>query len=279
MTRSKAPPPIKPVANVPHGKWGDAAKHLKRAVDTPPPGMSDVRLQFSDEFSPSHAQAYSNDPQALSNPAARHLFYNQQLYELLRSAIDGAITLGMPPIDVGFPLTFDRITKETFELILRIANGLSPYLEEGSPSWLCVQIYLRHAQICNQLKDPLTREVGALPGESAEELAFRQRGCDAMLLVSYAFFLGAATRELELSILNRRDALRGKKTVRSAQAGGIARKSTVGPDTDRRIEAMRTYVAAGQSVTNAARLAALKIGGTDEANRQLWKRHCKKVGT
>lgn len=269
MTSKKPPPPESRI------EVGTAHTGFGR-IYSAPPGMSDVKLTFADEFSPSHAQAFSSDPNALSNPAARHLFYNQHLYEFLKEAINCAVRLGLPPIDVGFPLTFDRIAKDTFAEVLRISNALSPYILEGSPSWMCVQIYVRHAQICNHLHDPLTRKVEAFPGESEESLAFRQRGCDAVLLVSYAFFLGAATRELELSVLNKQDALRGKKTVRSARAGGKARKSAISPDTDRRILAMLDYLSAGHSASNAARLTAQKIGGTADSNLQLLKRARKK---
>lgn len=276
MTQSKAPPPIKPLENRPHEKWGDISKLLKKAHDTPPPGMSDLRLQFLDEFAPSHAQAFSSDPQALSNPAARHLFYNQHLYELLITAVDGAINLGLPHIYIGFPLTFDRVTDETFSVILRTANALSPFLQEGSPSWLCVQIYLRHAQICNQLDNPIWRQVTPLPGECEEDLAFRQRGCDAMLLINFAFFLGAATRELELAMLNRADAIRGKKTKRAAKAGGDMRKNKTLPETDARRAEMLRLTEAGHTVANAARLTRKTVGGSVEANRALLKPSRKK---
>lgn len=276
MTSSKAPPPIKPVANQPHGKWGDTAKLFRRSVEKPPPGMTDVRLTFDDEFSPSAAQAFSSDPDALNNPSARHLFYNQHLYDLLPIVIGKAVALGLPPFDVGFPVSFAMVDTEGLRRIFGIANGLAPSLREGSIDWLCVQCYVRYAILCNALTEPTDRKVEPIPGDSAERAAFQQRCVDALMPVSTAFFLGASLRELELSMLNRTDALRGKKTKRAAKVGGEVRKGMTSPETDARRAQMERLISEGHSVANAARLTAKSFGGTFEANRALLKPSRKK---
>lgn len=237
--------------------------------------MVDLRLSFPDEFAPSSAQAYSSNPDAASNPSARHLFYNQHLYDFLGNAINEAIKLGLPPIDFGFPLTFAKVDKAALSRIYAIANGLSDFIPEGSASWLCIQLYIRYALVCNDLTEPIERKVQPLPGENPDSVKFRQKGLDTLLPISQAFFLGAAARELELAVLNKKDALRGKKTARSAKAGGEAKKAATGPDSQQRVEAMRSLVEAGQSVNNAARLTAIRVGGTPEANKALWKRRKK----
>lgn len=249
------------------------SQRAKRALDAAPDGMTDVRMTFDDEFAPSHAQAYSTDPNAMSNPSARHIFYNQQLFDQLGMAIAQAIRLGFPTIDFGFPLTFPAVSKKTLSDIFARANSYSEYVAEGSLVWLSIQCYIRHALLCNALTDPITRVIEPNPGESIESVEFRQRGLDAMIAIDHGFFLGAAVRELELAVLNRNDALRGKKIVKSARVGGEARKRAVGPDTLQRLTAMTDYIAAGHSIANAARHTATKVGGSFETNKKLWARH------
>jgi hypothetical protein len=249
---------------------------LKKAIETPPPGMSGVKLQFQDEFSPSHAEAYTSDPDAMNNPAARHIFYNQQLNGLLAEAILKAVELGFAPLDFGFPLTFPPIRGSELGEMFRLANGLSAYLPEGSMLWLCVQCYIRHALLCNVLTEPERRGINQLPGEPDECFAIRQRGADSMAVINSAFYLGAAIRELELALLNKKDALRGKKVVRSASAGGAARKSALGPDTEDRLAFMERLWAEGHSIANAARLTAARVGGDFASNKKLWNRHKRK---
>lgn len=276
MTQSKAPPPIKPVKNSPHVKWGDLSDRLKRAVETPPPGMTEVKLQFQDEFSPSYAEAYTTDPEGMNNPAARHIFYNQQLKAFLDTALSKAVTLGFARLDFGFPLIFPKVSKDDLAQMFRLANGISQFVPESSPAWLCVQCYIRHAILCNALTEPSDNCINPLPGEAADSLAFRQRGADAMMAVDAAFHLGAAVRELELALLNKTDALRGKKVAKSARNGGEARRDALGPDTEARIASMERLVAEGHTIANAARLTTTKVGGDFSANRKLWTRHKRK---
>lgn len=276
MTRSKAPPPIKPVANEPHKKWGDISEALRKATVTPPSGMAEVRFAYPDQFAPSSAKAFTTDADGLRNPSARHIFYNQQLYALLGDAIAEAVTLGLPPIDLNFPLTFARVSKEALKHIFGIANGLSQSIGEGSFGWLCMQCYIRYALLCNDLTEPLDRQVEAFPGEDQDGVAFRQRGLASVMISSHAFFLGAAVRELELALLNKKDALRGKKTIKAARAGAEGRKKSTAPDTEARLSKMRQLVAKNPSVANAARLTANSVGGSVESNRKLWGRHTKK---
>ncbi|MDP3264029.1 MAG: hypothetical protein U1E06_16065 [Tabrizicola sp.] len=276
MTRSKAPPPIKPVANKLHEKWGDISGALKKATVTPPSGMAEVRFAYLDQFAPSSAKAFTTDADGLSNPSARHIFYNQQLYGLLCDAITEAVTLGLPPIDLNFPLTFARVSKGALKYIFGIANGLSQSIGEGSFGWLCIQCYIQYALLCNDLTEPLNRQVEALPGEDQDSIAFRQRGLESIMVSSHAFFLGAAVRELELALLNKKDALRGKRTIKAARAGAEGRKNSTAPDTEARLSKMRELVAKNSSVANAARLTANSVGGTVASNRKLWGRHAKK---
>jgi hypothetical protein len=238
--------------------------------------MTEVKLQFQDEFSPSYAEAYTSDPDGMNNPAARHIFYNQQLKALLDTALSKAVALGFARLDFGFPLTYPKVSKNDLAQMFRHANGLSQYIPESSPAWLCIQSYVRHALLCNALTEPSDSRINPLPGEAPDSHAFRQRGTDAMMAVDAAFHLGAAVRELELTLLNKTDALRGKKVVKSAKSGGEARRDAFGPDTEDRLASMERLVSDGHSIANAARLTAEKVGGEFAANKKLWARHKRK---
>lgn len=261
----------RPVANKLHKRFGDIAKRIRRSVETPATGMTEVRLTFDDEFSPSAAQAFTTDPNAVNNPAARHIFYNQQLYDLLPGAIEAAVEMGLPPLDVGFPLTFARLSEDALKHLFGNLNCLSSSVSEGGTEWLCIQCYVQYALLCHSVTVPTDRRVEAHPGEPQESVAFRQRGLDAVMTSSHAFFLGAALRDLELSLLNKDDALRGKKTKREPRAGGGTRRKVTLPETEARRAEMLRLIKAGQTIANAARLTARTVGGTFESNRALLK--------
>jgi hypothetical protein len=266
--RSKAPPPISPVRDLPN-----------RAAQSSPDGMEKIEMSFADPFAPSHADFYSNGGDS-QNPASRHLFYNQQLYNTLFVAIDRAIELGFPPIDQGFPLSFAFVTDESIRHIFQCANAICPTVPEASYDWLCIQCYVRWANTCYFVtvpsKVPLSND--SKDYESEERSGARARGLAALMVSSESFFLGAAIRELELSIINRCDALRGKKTLKSAQNGGEARRNSRSGQTTLVLTTMARLIGDGHTVSNAARLAAKEIGGNSEAHRKLWHRRAGKLG-
>lgn len=77
-----------------------------------------------------------------------------------------------------------------------------------------------------------------------------------------------------------RDFLRGQKSVASGKLGGAARKAVTSANSRRTLTEMEKFVQRGLSVRRAAELASKRgWGASTEANRKLWNRHAKKVGT
>lgn len=265
---SGAPPPISPIANKP-----------VKAAPYPANGMERVTIDFLDPFSPSRAEFHSNyGTESHQNPVARHLFYNQQLYDSLYIAIDRAVELGMPRIDLGFPLTFAFVSKDSLNFIFRTAMSLNRIPAEGSHDWLCIQCYIRWATACNHLAEPaeLPKSQTSVLPEQERMAEFRGRALQIVAVSSELFFLGAAVRELEISLINRRDALRGKGTVAAARKGGMARGGAFSVNTQEILDEMKERIERGQSITNAAANVSRGGKGTPGGNRQLWTRHSKR---
>lgn len=266
MSKSKAPPPINPVKNKPF-----------KMLPKPPSGMKEVELKMTDAFAPSYASYYTTSDDTQS-PLANHLFYNQQLYDTMYVAMDEAISAGLPPIDHNFPLQYAVVSDDALRFIFSAADVTLQRHPRGSFTWLCVQVYIRWALLCHSLSDSAAAKPAQSPevGENPERTIMRQRAMERMMGMDHAFFLGAALRELELTVLNRKDAIRGKVTVESARAGGNARKGKMDKETQERMTAMKGFVESGHSIANSARLVAARVGGTMHSNKKLWERAIKK---
>lgn len=239
------------------------------------PKFEKMVLTYPDPFSPSRAEFSTTDPQGI-NSVSRHFFYNSQISETLSMALNWAVELGLPKIDYKFGLGFAFITKETFRYIAGFAHRICPGLVEGSPDWLAVQCYLRWVVACHSITEPTTlsnedeKQLLLMP----EQSAFRQREMTAIAISQSMFFLGAAVRELELNVLNRTDALRGKKTVRSSKSGGEARREAIKGRTEEILVKMAELIDQGQTTSRAATLAFKGGFGTSHSgNVKLWSRH------
>ena len=111
----------------------------------------------------------------------------------------------------------------------------------------------------------------------AEE--FADRG-DSEVAARLAFDAGVLWERALMKWYWEREALIGQKILDTADAGAEQRRGRRRPGTARVIAEMERLIAAGQSQSNAARVAAEHgIGRSAAANRQAWARHTKKVVT
>lgn len=269
MKRRKPPPPESRLSHSLAG-WSEAEPANERHSD-----FEKVTMEFVDEFAPSVAEFSTTDPAATDNALARHFFYNEQIHDTLTSAIDRAVTLGFPNVDYNFGLGFVSISSEQFRRVAGFGHRICPTLKEGSEDWLCVQCYLRWIGACWTFTDGPTappKPTGMTGWMTDAEIAFRKRSIEYQSVAEAMFFLGAAVRELELHRLNRNDALRGKKTVRSARQGGLGRQGALALDTERRIAEMARLVPS-LGVKGAAEVLFRNGNGVSAAaNRQIWYR-------
>jgi len=225
---------------------------LKLESDGVSKALPEVEVNFSDPFAPSTAKFGSSDPNIASDPATRSLFYNDQTHEIFLDAVSKAVQLGCPSIVNGFPLTFSSVDDAFLGKYNKAIRRITPTLKEGSLDWLYVQCYVRWVSACFIATADQT---------------------DRLSVASELFFAGAAAREIELTILNRRDALRGKGTVRSASDGGVARGKKSERKRSQVIAEMKRRVTKGRAVKEASEIVArLGYGTSADANRALWYR-------
>lgn len=93
----------------------------------------------------------------------------------------------------------------------------------------------------------------------------------------HALEMGASCKSIILKQGHEVHALRGKKVVDSARAGGAARGGSLRARVDVVLVEMKRHIDNGHSVSNAARLAHSKgVGLTPEANRKAWNRRDKR---
>ena len=227
---------------------------LKLESDGVSKALPEVEVNFPDLFAPSTAKFGSSDPTIASDPATRSTLYNEQIYEVFLHAVSKAVQLGCPSIVNGFPLTFSSVNNAFLEKYNKAIRRIIPTLKEGSLDWLYVQCYVRWVSACFIATADPTERLG---------------------VTNQLFLVGAAVREIELTILNRKDALRGKGTVRSAGEGGKKRRGKFKSTTRRVLAEMTRLVKAKKmSISSAAAIAANKgVGTSASANRALWNYH------
>lgn len=98
------------------------------------------------------------------------------------------------------------------------------------------------------------------------------------MIGEYMLLLGATLRELELVRRNKRDALRGKTTLRAAAKGGKMQNAQVTQQTLDVIAYMAKRIEGGASVSDAARWAfQANLGSSVKANRAGWYRSQRKL--
>jgi hypothetical protein len=213
--------------------------------------QGDLHVNFDDDFAPSYSIADTDNPEVF-NKRTRPLFYNDHVDDSLEVAISKASHLGLPRIPFFFPLQFTHITESDFAECMSKAGDISEMLDEGSPEWLAVVCYINWAQACFTHSD----------------------GGSTSLVADLMVRAGATARELELALLNREHAVRGRKTIRAASEGGKQRRRKFSPDTQKVLNEMQRLIGDGHSVARAADLARSKgMGQSKTANQRLWYRH------
>lgn len=191
---------------------GDEPENIK-----PDAALPNVQIVFADPFSPSHAEVQTSDTELANNPVIRLLSYNEHVLTTLEAVPHRAASLGLPYVFNGFPLAFANVSEHQFAVALQAIARLLPELEEGSTDWLCVKCYAHWVQACHMATD------GASPGLIAQE----------MLLA------GATAREIDLAVLNKKDALGGRK-----QRNTLAEhRSSAHSKQRERVEARRAAIA------------------------------------
>lgn len=224
--------------------------------------MVPITMTYDDEFAPSSATLSVNDPAHVENKGGRLLMYNRHLLgegknigELERVMLE-AEQLGC----LHFPPPFPPFFIETSEAYCHQAIGscgrIAEDYEEHSEEWLILNCYL-NAVIATEYASK-----GATGGVVGESM----------------FLLGAALRELELVRRNKRDALRGKTTLRAASKGGEMQNAQVSQQTLDLVAYMAAKIESGASVSDAARWAfQAKLGSSVKANRAVWYRSRRKL--
>lgn len=93
------------------------------------------------------------------------------------------------------------------------------------------------------------------------------------------FAAGYHWRDLEILVSGAEErALKAERILDAARAGGSARASSSKASRDEIIGEMGRLIAEGKSISNAARITALRgVGTSPDANRKTWTRH--KTGT
>lgn len=218
-------------------------------------GVSNIDIVFSDEFAPSYSIAKAERPETSVTKRTRPSFYNDHVIETLELALKMAFDIGAPEIPYAFPLQFNFISREQSNAALSCVGDLVENEKEGSPNWLALVCYLNWVLACSN----------------------HSEGAPANITAERMFIAGATARELELVLLNRDNAVRGRKTKNAAKSGGEQRRGKFEPRTTEILLEMKRLLTQVTSVSRAAELSARRGFGTSQkANRALWYRHNKR---
>ena len=219
--------------------------------------VSGLDIVFDSEFAPSHSIAYvdGQKTEIAITAKTRPVMYNHHVLDNLQDAINICVKLGLPWLLCGSPLQFEQISESDLKAIMPKAGDLAETLSEGGPEWLAVVCYMNWVLACHHA--------------TIESPAFA--------VAHHVFLAGATARELELALLNREHAARGRITVAAAKAGGEIRSAEFEPRTRAVLAEMERLVGNGKSIALAAELTAKRgIGASTAANRALWYRSTKK---
>ena len=185
-------------------------------------GLPAITVRFTDEFSPSHFEYSSPSGDEFEGPLVRHFVYNTQIFDTLYEATVVANKLGFPDVGVSPGQRFIPVSTEMFRQISQIGHQVCQKLTEASFEWLCVQCYLRWIAACWRFTEPLKLPEAALSASGSQdkfhseaEMQFHQRSLDAMTYGNDLLCLGAACRELELSLINKKVATARRKQIRA----------------------------------------------------------------
>ncbi len=213
--------------------------------------VSGLDIIFDSEFAPSHSIVYvdGQKTEIAITARTRPVVYNHHVLDNLQYAINICVKLGLPWLLCGSPLQFEQISESDLKAIMPKAGDLAETLSEGGPEWLAVVCYMNWVLACHlsTIESP------------------------AYAVAHHVFLAGATARELELAILNREHAARGRKTVKDGVVGAGLTNKEKRKDTQPRLEKMKELVPK-HGVENAARLLAVRGMGSFAANKALWYR-------
>lgn len=222
--------------------------------------MVPMVVTYDDEFSPSQATLSIEDPTRLETKGGRLFMYNHHLIGegqrsgTLEQVMEEAEELGCP----RFPppsLWIETSEEECYRAYTRCAV-LVQNVEEHSEEWLVLNCYMN----------------AVFATDAAN------KGASVAMIGKYMILLGATLRELELVRRNKRDALRGKTTLRAAAKGGKMQNAQVSEQTLDLVAYMKKRIEGGATVAAAARWAfQSNLGSSVSANRIAWYRSRKKV--
>ncbi|MEH6749675.1 MAG: hypothetical protein V7698_05280 [Paracoccaceae bacterium] len=224
--------------------------------------MVPVDMTYDDEFAPSSATLSIGDPTHLETKGGRLFMYNHHLIGegqrvgTLEQVMLEAEELGCPRFPPPAPLLWIKTSEEECHRAAMRCAALVQNVEEHSEEWLILNCYMN----------------AVFATDAAN------KGASVAMIGEYMFLLGATLRELELVRRNKRDALRGKSTVRAAAKGGKMQNAQVSEQTHKVIEFMATKREEGASVSDAARWAfQANLGSSAKANRVAWYRRQRKL--
>ncbi len=217
--------------------------------------VSGLDIVFDSEFAPSHSIAYvdGQKTEIAITAKTRPVMYNHHVLDNLQYAINICVKLGLPWLLCGSPLQFEQISERDLKVIMPKAGNLAETLSEGEPEWLALVCYMNWVLACRlaTIESP------------------------AIHIAHHMFLAGATARELELAILNREHAARGRKTGKDGVVGAGLTNKEKRKDTQPRLEKMKELIPK-HGVANAARLLEAKGMGGFAANKGLWYRRQKK---
>jgi hypothetical protein len=215
--------------------------------------QGDLHIVFDDDFAPSYSIADTESPE-IFNSRTRPAFYNDHVDDSLELAISAACNLGLPHIFYAFPLEFAHLDEAAHAECMSKAGDIAESLVEGSPEWLAVVCYINWVQAC----------------------FMNSQRCPPVIIADFMVRAGATARELELALLNRDHAERGRKIIRAASEGGKSRGKDLKPQTRVVLAEMSRLLKERPSLSaqRAAELASKnKIGTSAQANRAIWQRN------
>lgn len=217
-----------------------------------------LRSSFEDEFAPSYTLSHDGDDTVSETSFERLVTYNDHTLDTLGFILAQASKrLNLPAVPYGFPIQLADMSPAECQHCIVQVQKLVDKLQEGSPDWLLAACYIRWVQACQ----------------------FQICGAPPQLVAERLFSAGATVRELELHLINKEHASRGRKTIRAAAEGGRQRHAVKNARTAKIVAEMRRLREAKPhlGVQWAAEQAFRNgIGTSMEANRALWYRNNKK---
>lgn len=149
-------------------------------------------VEFKDEFAPGTFDVRISDPKFLSR-AGRSVLYGSNWHEIAYAAIEWVADRGFPSLMWPDLNTYSPVDETALaELCAKLGSVVEKEVE-GSEDWLCYLIYLQLLSISNLYTTNASQH----------------------LIFDSVFTLGGLVRELELSHLNKQDALTRKKAKKA----------------------------------------------------------------